>query len=140
MKFTANNTTWQKMHQSAKAPFGDNLNTVPPPLLHSPFWMAQTISLPIFMKLPRSCLWRLHGFALLSLPTQSPGSFQGNADNSVGRRWRRTHLRPSPVCTLATILRAQTAITPPHSTRCESHLHLKKASCWNVGQTVSLSC
>jgi hypothetical protein len=139
-KFTANNTTWQKMHQSAKAPFGDNLDKVPPPLLHSPFWMAHTISPPILMKLPMSCLWRLHRFALSSFPTQSLGLFQGNVGNSVGRRQRRTHPHLSLVCTLTTILQAQTAITSPNSTCCESHWHLKKASRWSVGQTVSRSC
>ncbi len=55
-KSTANNTMWWKRHQSEKAHCGDNLDTVPPLLLLSPFLMARTTSLLILTKLPRSCL------------------------------------------------------------------------------------
>ncbi len=121
-KFTTNNTTWQKRHQSAKVPSEDNLDTQPPPQLHSPFWMARRTFPPILMKLPRSCLWRLQRFAPLSLPTQSPGLFCKNIGNSVRKRLRRIHPHPSPVFTLATILWAQTVTTSPNSTPCRSHL------------------
>jgi hypothetical protein len=83
IKFIANITIWQKMHQSAKVHLEVNLVTPLPPLLLNWSWMGHTLFPPISMMLLGSCSWRLPRFAQSFHPTQSKESFHGNMATEV---------------------------------------------------------